>query len=63
MEKMSIPYLLGNVDMLYKSAHHCLYLVCRAWIFKNCDEMSVTIKIFGRWEFAVEDDVYIRNGS
>ena len=25
--------------------------------------MSVTNKIFGRWELAVADDVYIRNGS
>ena len=25
--------------------------------------MSVTVMIFGRWELAVADDVYIRNGS
>ena len=30
---------------------------------KNCGEMSVTNTIFGRWELAAADDVYIRNGS
>ena len=63
MKKCSYPTFFVNVDMFYKSAHHCLYLVCRAWNFKNCDEMSVTNKVFGRWELAVEDDVYIRNRS
>jgi hypothetical protein len=31
---------------------------------KNWCKMSVTVTIiFGRWELAVADDVYIRNGS
>ena len=25
--------------------------------------MSVTVMIFGRWELAVADDIYIRNGN
>ena len=31
--------------------------------FKNWGEMSVTNTLLGRWELAVADDVYIRNGS
>jgi len=30
---------------------------------KNCVKMSVMITIFGRWELAVADNVYIKNGS
>jgi hypothetical protein len=30
---------------------------------KKRGEISVTVTIFGRREFAVADDVYIRNGS
>ena len=30
---------------------------------KNCGEMSVRDTIFGRWELAVADNVYNRNGS
>ena len=30
---------------------------------KNWGEISVTNTIFGRWELAVVDDAYIRNGS
>jgi len=31
--------------------------------FKNKGEMLVTDTIFGRWDFAVADDIDIRNGS
>ena len=30
---------------------------------KNFGVMSVTVMVFGRWELAVADNVYIRNGS
>jgi hypothetical protein len=30
---------------------------------KNFGIMSVTVTVFGRWELAVADNVYIRNGS
>jgi hypothetical protein len=30
---------------------------------KNVGIMSVTVTVFGRWELAVADNVYIRNGS
>jgi hypothetical protein len=31
MEKMFIPYFFVDVDMFYKSEHHFLYQVWRAW--------------------------------
>jgi len=34
-----------------------------AWHAQIGSEISVTDRIFGRWEFAVADYVYIRNGS
>ena len=30
---------------------------------KNFGVMSVTVMVFGRWELAVADNVYIRNGN
>ena len=29
MEKYTYPTFFVDVDMFYKSAHHCLYQVCR----------------------------------
>jgi hypothetical protein len=31
--------------------------------FKNLAEMSVTNTLFGRWELAAADDIYIINGN
>ena len=53
---MYISYISADVDMFYKSAQCFLYQVRRAWNAK-------IEAIFGRWELAVVDDAYIRNGS
>jgi len=53
---MYISYVSADVHMFNTSAQHFLYQVWRAWNAK-------IEAIFGRWELAVVDDVYIRNGS
>ena len=58
---MYIPYVLVDVDMIYMSVYYFLYQAWRALECKNLGKRSFKVTIFGRWELAVADNVYIRN--